>query len=48
MATAAVSSARRDVKEYSFTWEGRDRSGKVLKANEPPLSACLIAPDKAE
>ena len=33
MATAAVSSARRDVKEYSFTWEGRDRSGKVLKGD---------------
>jgi type IV pilus assembly protein PilC len=34
MATAAaVSGARRDVKEYSFSWEGRDRAGKILKGD---------------
>ena len=32
MATAtATTSVRRDVKEYSFSWEGRDRGGKILK-----------------
>jgi len=34
MATAvAVTAARRDVKEYSFSWEGRDRAGKILKGD---------------
>jgi len=32
MATAtAPTSARRDVKEYTYSWEGRDRGGKILK-----------------
>jgi type IV pilus assembly protein PilC len=34
MATAqATSAARRDVKEYMFTWEGRDRAGKLVKGD---------------
>jgi len=33
MATASATAARRDVKEYSFSWEGRDRTGKVLKGD---------------
>jgi type IV pilus assembly protein PilC len=34
MATAvAVTAARRDVKEYTFSWEGRDRGGKILKGD---------------
>src|SRR4249920_2980664 len=34
MATAvAVTAARRDVKEYTFSWEGRDRAGKILKGD---------------
>ncbi len=34
MATAvAVTAARRDVKEYTFSWEGRDRAGKLLKGD---------------
>ena len=33
MATAAATAARREVKEYSFSWEGRDRTGKVLKGD---------------
>jgi type IV pilus assembly protein PilC len=32
MATAtATTSARREVKEYTYSWEGRDRGGKILK-----------------
>ena len=34
MATAAtVSAAKRDVKEYTFAWEGRDRAGKLVKGD---------------
>jgi type IV pilus assembly protein PilC len=34
MATAAAASpARREVKEYTFSWEGRDRSGKIVKGD---------------
>src|SRR3954447_2893410 len=33
MATASATGVRRDVKEYSFSWEGRDRTGKVLKGD---------------
>src|SRR5215475_4041287 len=34
MATAtATTSVRRDVKEYSFSWEGRDRQGKIVKGD---------------
>src|SRR5215208_3012042 len=33
MATAAATGARRDVKEYTFSWEGRDRAGKILKGD---------------
>ena len=34
MATAtATTAARRDVKEYSFVWEGRDRGGKLIKGD---------------
>jgi len=33
MATAQASVARRDVKEYMFTWEGRDRAGKLIKGD---------------
>ena len=33
MATAQASAARRDVKEYAFAWEGRDRSGKLIKGD---------------
>jgi type IV pilus assembly protein PilC len=32
MATAAAT-ARREVKEFNYSWEGRDRSGKVLKGD---------------
>jgi len=32
MATAtATTSARREVKEFTYSWEGRDRGGKILK-----------------
>ena len=32
MATAtATTSVRREVKEYTYSWEGRDRGGKILK-----------------
>jgi type IV pilus assembly protein PilC len=33
MATAQATAARRDVKEYAFAWEGRDRSGKLIKGD---------------
>jgi type IV pilus assembly protein PilC len=33
MATATASAARREVKEYTFSWEGRDRAGKILKGD---------------
>ncbi|MCW5622646.1 MAG: type II secretion system F family protein [Burkholderiales bacterium] len=33
MAAATVSAARRDVREYMFAWEGRDRSGKLVKGD---------------
>src|SRR5882672_7575459 len=34
MATAAARPAiRREVKEYTFSWEGRDRGGKLLKGD---------------
>src|SRR3954467_5389187 len=33
MATASATGVRRDVKEYSFSWEGRDRTGKILKGD---------------
>src|SRR3954449_13607474 len=33
MATASATGVRRDVKEYTFSWEGRDRTGKVLKGD---------------
>jgi type IV pilus assembly protein PilC len=34
MATAVAATAtRRDVKEYTFSWEGRDRAGKTLKGD---------------
>jgi type IV pilus assembly protein PilC len=32
MATAAAT-IKRDVKEYTFAWEGRDRSGKLIKGD---------------
>jgi len=32
MATAAAT-AKRDVKEFTFSWEGRDRGGKVVKGD---------------
>jgi len=33
MATAQATAARRDVKEDAFAWEGRDRSGKLIKGD---------------
>jgi type IV pilus assembly protein PilC len=34
MATAAAATAvRREVKEYTYSWEGRDRAGKILKGD---------------
>jgi len=33
MAAATASAARRDVREYMFAWEGRDRSGKMVKGD---------------
>jgi type IV pilus assembly protein PilC len=34
MATATVTAARKsDVKEFPFTWEGRDRQGKIVKGD---------------
>jgi len=34
MATAAAATAiRREVKEYTYSWEGRDRNGKILKGD---------------
>ena len=32
MATAAAAT-KRDVKEYTFSWEGRDRGGKIIKGD---------------
>ncbi len=33
MATATAAAARREVKEYTFSWEGRDRGGKVVRGD---------------
>ncbi len=33
MATAAATAGRRDVKEVTYSWEGRDRSGKIVKGD---------------
>ena len=33
MATTAATAVRREVKEYTFSWEGRDRGGKLLKGD---------------
>jgi type IV pilus assembly protein PilC len=33
MATATATAAKRDVKEYTFAWEGRDRGGKLVKGD---------------
>src|SRR4029077_14810055 len=34
MATAAAATpARRDVKEVTYSWEGRDRAGKIVKGD---------------
>jgi type IV pilus assembly protein PilC len=34
MATAAAAHpGRRDVKEVTYSWEGRDRSGKIVKGD---------------
>jgi len=33
MATATATSTRREVKEYTYSWEGRDRAGKILKGD---------------
>ncbi len=30
-ATSAAASGKRDTKEFTFTWEGRDRAGKVVR-----------------
>ena len=31
MATAAASTARDTIKEFTFTWEGKDKGGKVVR-----------------
>ena len=33
MATATAPAIKRDVKEYMFSWEGRDRGGKLIKGD---------------
>src|ERR671927_212211 len=33
MATATATAGRREVKEYTYSWEGRDRTGKILKGD---------------
>jgi type IV pilus assembly protein PilC len=33
MATATASAVKRDVKEWMFSWEGRDRGGKLIKGD---------------
>jgi type IV pilus assembly protein PilC len=33
MATATAPAMKRDVKEFMFSWEGRDRSGKLVKGD---------------
>ncbi len=33
MATATAAAGRRDVKEYTFSWEGRDRGAKVVRGD---------------
>jgi type IV pilus assembly protein PilC len=33
MATATATAAKREVKEYTFLWEGRDRAGKLVKGD---------------
>src|SRR4051812_7327437 len=31
MATATAAAAKKDVKEYSYAWEGTDRGGKTIR-----------------
>jgi len=33
MATATAPSVKRDVKEWMYSWEGRDRGGKLIKGD---------------
>jgi type IV pilus assembly protein PilC len=33
MATATAAATKRDVKEYTFSWEGRDRGGKIIRGD---------------
>lgn len=33
MATATAGALRREVKEYMYAWEGRDRAGKIIKGD---------------
>jgi type IV pilus assembly protein PilC len=33
MATATAAATRREVKEYTFSWEGRDRGGKIVRGD---------------
>jgi len=33
MATVSASARKQDVKEYNFSWEGRDKQGKVVKGD---------------
>jgi type IV pilus assembly protein PilC len=41
MATAAAA-IKRDVKEYTFAWEGRDRSGKLVKGDMKASGAAVV------
>ena len=33
MATAAATSSREKIKEYTFLWEGKDKSGRLIKGD---------------
>lgn len=42
MATATAATAKKDVKEFVFTWEGRDRSGKTVKGEMRATGEALV------
>jgi type IV pilus assembly protein PilC len=42
MATATAPAAKRDVKEYMFSWEGRDRGGKLIKGDMKASGEAIV------
>ena len=41
-ATTTSSSSRRDVKEYTYTWEGTDRNGRQLRGEVKAASETVV------